>query len=353
MIIKNDYPLIRHNTFRLVSEARLYVEYVDELELNFIIQEHLIRQSEKNFFHLGRGSNVILADERYDGLVLRSAIREISIEKETEDDVYLRIGAGASWDDFVFYAASHKWYGTENLSGIPGEAGGCVFQNIGAYGAEIKDVVEWVEVLDIETLAVRRLTRAECLFDYRYSIFQEKINRWIILRLCVRLNKKRYERPVYEELKEFINPKSPPGKIRRSILKLRYQKIPSHKQGGNAGSFFKNPLLTQGEWQKLQEIEPNIPHFIDDKGRVKVPAARLIELCGLKGASNGKVAVSEMHALVLVNLGKAKAQDVTDMANRVWNTVYDRFGIHLYSEVKYISTDENNFPWNRNVDRRT
>ncbi|MDR2498469.1 MAG: UDP-N-acetylmuramate dehydrogenase [Tannerellaceae bacterium] len=352
MKIESNYSLFRHNTFKLKLNTRLYIEYDDEYELDEIFQKYIVKDGEKVFAHIGRGSNVVFTEDYYNGIILSSAIRNVLLELETEGDVYLQIGAGALWDDFVLYATSHKWYGVENLSGIPGYAGACALQNIGAYGVEIKDVLEWVEIYDVETRQVRRLLREECLFDYRKSAL-DRGNQWVILRMGIRLSKSPVAGPIYEEIRTLVSPYASSATIRRKILAIRGEKLPSYRKQGNAGSFFVNPLLTASEWDKLQGIAPDLPHFTDERGRTKVSAARLIELCGLKGASNGSVGVSNQHALVLVNLGGARGQDVTDMATRVWEAVYERFGLSLQAEVKLISANENNFPWYGNFNRHS
>lgn len=336
MRIEENYSLKKHNTFRLPVKTRWFMEYENEEELERILHDEYFQESLS--LHIGGGSNLLFLND-YNGIILHSAIKGMTVIRETDESVFLRVGAAEQWDDVVAYAVSHQWGGIENLSLIPGEAGSAAIQNIGAYGVEAKDVIETVEAYNQLTFEKRIFSNEECLYGYRTSYFKnEHIDPHIITYITLRLDKKPQFSVNYGGLKEELAkyPELTLNIIREVIVDIRQQKLPDPEKMGNAGSFFMNPVVSAAHFEKLKERYPSIPSYPSGEGKVKVPAGWLIEQCGFKGKSHGSVGVFEKQALVLVNLGDARGDEIALVAESIRATVYDRFGIDIVPEVKYV-----------------
>ncbi len=336
MKIEENYSLEKHNTFHLPVKTRWFMEYADEEELGRILRDEYFQECLS--LHIGGGSNLLFIND-FNGIVLHSQIKGIFVVEETDDSVLLRIGAAEIWDDVVAYAVSKGWGGIENLSHIPGEAGAAAVQNIGAYGTEVKDVIEKVEAYNQLTFEKRTFTNEECLYDYRHSFFKNEHNDpYIVTYIYIRLNKKPRFSVNYGNLKEELSkyPEITLQTVRDAVISIRRQKLPDPKELGNAGSFFMNPIIPVGRYEKLKERFPDMPSYSAGEGKVKVPAGWLIEQCGFRGKSHGAVGVYEKQALGLVNLGEAKGHEIALVAESIRTAVYDRFGIEIMPEVKYV-----------------
>jgi UDP-N-acetylmuramate dehydrogenase len=240
---------------------------------------------------------------------------------------------------FLAYAVSKGWGGIENLSLIPGEAGAAAIQNIGAYGMEIKDVIESVEAYNQLTFEKRTFTNSDCEYGYRNSYFKnEHHDPHIITYITLRLSKNPGFSVNYGNLKEELTkyPEVTLETIREAVITIRRQKLPDPEVLGNAGSFFMNPIITAEHFEKLKKQFPEIPSYPASEGKIKVPAGWLIEQCGFKGKNHGSVGVYEKQALVLVNLGDARGDEIALVAESIRTAVKDRFGIELMPEVKYV-----------------
>ncbi|MDR1258559.1 MAG: UDP-N-acetylmuramate dehydrogenase [Tannerellaceae bacterium] len=338
MRIEEHFPLENHNTFRLPVKARWFIEYDNEDELLRILRDEYFRECDS--IHIGSGSNLLFLND-YNGIILHSTIKGVNIEEETDQAVILRIGAAEIWDDIAAFAISRGWYGAENLSGIPGECGAAAVQNIGAYGVELKDIIQSVEACDRNTCEKHIFSREDCRYSYRYSRFKdESATPYIITHIRIRLSKSPAFTLHYSGLMEQIVARHPgiilPG-VRETILSIRKEKLPDPAQYGNAGSFFMNPVITVLHFEALKAAYPNIPSFPADGDMVKkVPAGWLIEQCGFRGASKGGAGVYHKQALILVNLGNASGQDIALLAEDIRTAVYKRFSITLTPEVRYI-----------------
>jgi UDP-N-acetylmuramate dehydrogenase len=336
MRIEENYSLRNHNTFRLPVKTRWFMEYANEDELRRILRDEYFRECAS--IHIGSGSNLLFLGD-YNGIVLHSAIKGISLEEETAEDVVLRIGAAELWDEVAAYAVSQGWHGIENLAGIPGECGAAAVQNIGAYGMEIKDVVEGVETCNRHTGEKRSFTKEACRYAYRYSCFKEEGNPYILTHIRIRLTRAPRFVLHYAELQKRLSnsPEIRLADVREAVLSIRGEKLPDPEQFGNAGSFFVNPLIPLQQFEALQAQHPGLPSIpAGGEGYVKIPAAWLIEQCGFRGKRQGEAGVCEKHALVLINLGKATGQDVAQLAENIRAAVAGRFHIGLIPEVKYI-----------------
>jgi UDP-N-acetylmuramate dehydrogenase len=336
MRIEENYSLLAYNTFHLPVKARWFMEYENEEELGHILRDEYFQECIS--LHIGCGSNLLFIND-YRGIILHSQIKGIQLIEEDEDTVLLRIGAAEIWDDVVAHAVSKSWGGIENLSGIPGEAGAAAIQNIGAYGVEIKDVIERVETYNQLSFGKRTFTKEECQYDYRYSFFKNEHNEpHIVTHILIRLNKKPAYMLQYGKLKETLAnyPAISLAHIREAVIAIRKEKLPDPEVIGNAGSFFTNPLISQQHFDKLKVPYPAMPSYPASNNRIKIPAAWLIEQCGFKGKSHGQVGVYDKHALVLTNSGDANGHEIALVAESIRSAVKERFDIELFPEVKYI-----------------
>ena len=336
MRIEENYSLEKHNTFHLPVKTRWFMEYTNEEELGRIFRDEYFQECLS--LHIGSGSNLLFIND-FNGIILHSQIKGISVAEETDDSVLLRIGAAEKWDDVVAYAVSEGWGGIENLSGIPGETGAAAIQNIGAYGSEIKDVVEKVEAYNQLSFEKRTFTNEECLYGYRDSFFKNEHNDpHVVTFVYIRLSKKTRFSVNYGNLKEELAkyPELTLQAVREAVISIRRQKLPDPDKLGNAGSFFMNPVIPVARYEKLKEQHPDMPSYPAGEGKVKVPAGWLIEQCGFKGKSHGAVGVYEKQALVLINLGEAKGHEIALVAESIRTAVHDRFGIEIMPEVKYV-----------------
>lgn len=336
MEIKQNYSLEEHNTFHLPVKTRWFLEYDTEEEVRTALRDEYFMECNK--LHIGGGSNLLFVND-FDGIILHSNIRDITVLKEDGEHVYLRVGSGVVWDDLVRHAVANGWGGIENLSGIPGETGAAAIQNIGAYGAEFKDVLETVEAYHIPTLEKHVFTNAECGYGYRSSIFKRKYdNQYIVVYVTLRLDKQPRFSLSYGNLRQELSRYSEISlpNIREAVLSVRRAKLPDPEQLGNAGSFFMNPVVSAEQFDGLKSEFPEIPSYPAPENKVKIPAGWLIEQCGFKGKNYGHAAVYDKQALVLVNLGNASGSEIALLADIIMQTVASRFGITLTPEVKYI-----------------
>ena len=334
--IKN-YSLLSHNTFGMDVEASLFVEYASVAELKAILSDK--GYTKGAWLHIGSGSNLLFTGN-YKGTVLHSAISGYEIVSEGDKQVEVRVGAGEVWDDFVAYAVKNGWYGAENLSLIPGEVGASAVQNIGAYGVEAKDLIVKVETVEVETGKEQVFSNEECHYAYRESIFKKELkDRYIVTYVTFRLDK----HPVF--YLEYGNVRGELEKrgcevtlenVRNTVIAIREAKLPDPKVQGNAGSFFKNPIVSREQFEYLQKSYIDMPHYEVDGGRVKIPAAWLIDRCGWKGKQVGCAGVHHKQALVLVNCGGATGQEVIDLSRCIQDSVKEKFGVNISPEVYFI-----------------
>ncbi len=337
MNIQENYSLLPHNTFGMNVNASRFIEYASEEELKIILTRHLDGTS--RWLHIGGGSNLLFLGD-YEGTVLHSAIKGFEVVNETDDEVYVRAGAGEVWDDFVAYAVSCGWYGAENMSLIPGEVGASAVQNIGAYGVEAKDLIVKVETLDVATACPHSFDNEACRYAYRESVFKKELKgKYIVTYVTYRLKKKPEFNLEYgnvmaelEKLGDDITLKN----VRDVIIRIREAKLPDPKVQGNAGSFFMNPIVPRSRFEALLAAYPQMPYYVVDDERVKIPAGWMIDRCGWKGKRLGKAGVHDKQALVLVNCGSATGEDVVRLSKEIQQSVWDKFGVSISPEVNFI-----------------
>ena len=345
-MIKTEYykDLTKMNTFGMKVKARCFIEYDSVADLVDIEFEELARP----VLHIGGGSNLLFTDD-FKGTVLHSKIDFIEILDEPSNEVMVSVGAGVVFDDFCAWAAKERLWGVENLSYIPGEVGASAVQNIGAYGVEVKDVIRRVYCYDTVEEEFVNFSVEECGYGYRDSIFKdpEVKGRYIVTHVVFALSRTPQPRLDYGHLKaavEAMGPELTPGLIRRVIIKIRKEKLPEPSVMGSAGSFFKNPVVSMADFQRIEAsakaelgADYMVPHYDLPDGTVKVPAAWLIEQCGWKGRRSGGAAVWEKQPLVIVNYtGEAFPEEIIGLEKRIIASVKAKFGVELHPEVEHI-----------------
>ena len=312
-------------------KADRLIEFANEDELKSALTGAI-----KPLLFMGGGSNLLFLNN-FAGTVFHSVIDDIDIVAEDDNSVSVRVGSGIVWDDFVAYCVEKGWWGVENLSLIPGEVGASAVQNIGAYGVEVKDVLQNIEAISVDDLSKRIFTNAECNYGYRDSIFKNSLKgKYVITYVTYRLSKIANPNIGYGALKSVLSENPSLNEIRDAIIAVRNSKLPDPKVYGNAGSFFMNPVIPMEQFVELQSRYPEIPSYPALDGYIKVPAGWLIEKSGWKGKSLGNAAVYEKQALVLINRGGATGMEVKHLADTVIADVQKIFGITLHAEVNYI-----------------
>lgn len=329
-----NYSLLSHNTFGINVKAARFIEYNTANELCQLINS---KQITTPCLHIGQGSNLLFL-HNYPGTILHSCIKDMEIVNETEDELFIKVGSGVVWDDFVAHCVANKWYGVENLSNIPGEVGACVVQNIGAYGVELKDVFFNVSFVAMDG-NITVYDKEQCNFAYRHSVFKEShMQNVFVTSVCFKLSKKEKYNLEYGAIRqELANyPEVTLRNVREAIISIRSAKLPNPAVLGNAGSFFMNPVVEKEKFEELQTEYPEMPFYDLGNGKIKIPAAWLIDKSGWKGKSLGPAKVYEKQALVLVNTGGATGSDIVALSNKVKASVKEKFGIDISPEVRFV-----------------
>lgn len=287
---------------------------------------------------LGEGSNMLFVDN-FPGLIINPNIPGINLVHEDRNNVWLEVGAGVNWDQLVEFTVFHHWGGIENLSLIPGKVGGSAVQNIGAYGMEIQNRIESVTGFDLETLTEYTIEASDCQYAYRDSIFKNQLkNRFIITSIVFKLDKFPEFILNYGDLKSEVEKLGEVNlrNIRKTVISIRESKLPDPAIYGNAGSFFKNPIVDAVQANQLLNEFPTMPHYPATGGKTKLAAGWLIEQCGWKGFRRGDAGVHEKQALVLVNYGNATGKEIYDLSEEIKQSVQEKFGVELEREVNVI-----------------
>jgi len=337
MQIHQNFSLKNYNTFGIEVKAKQFVAVHTLEQLKSVLEHH---KNDKKFI-LGGGSNMLLTQD-IDALVIHVDLLGKKVLKEDENFVWVESNAGENWHEFVVWTIEQDFGGLENMSLIPGNVGTTPVQNIGAYGAEIKDTFVSCDAMNIETQEMKTFTKSECNFGYRESIFKhEAKDKFIITSVVFKLTKCNHKISVeYGDIKAELaknNISKPTIKdVSNAVIAIRQSKLPNPKELGNSGSFFKNPVISREEFLKVQEKFPDVKYFEISETEVKVPAGWLIEHAGLKGYRNGDAGVHKNQALVLVNYGSATGQDILNLSKYVQKTVFDKYGIAIEAEVNVI-----------------
>lgn len=338
--IEQNKDLAAYNTFGIHARAPFFAEVNTIPELQAILGEPEYQQMP--LLILGGGSNVLFT-RNPEGLVILNKIGGIEKLKEDDAHVWVKVGGGVVWHEFVLYCIAQGWAGLENLSLIPGTAGAAPMQNIGAYGVEIKDTFEELQAVSRKDGSLRTFSHAECEFDYRSSIFKTSArDQYVIADVTFRLNKKPVLNTSYGAIKETleqqgVHPERLTIKaVSDAVIHIRQSKLPDPKLIGNAGSFFKNPVISAEAFEEFKKNHPDAPHYLQPDGTVKVPAGWLIQQAGWKGYRRGAVGVHSKQALVLVNHGGGKGEELLQLARDIQQDVEKKFGIRIEPEVNVI-----------------
>ena len=332
MVNEVNYSLLHHNTFGIDAKCRRFLEYVSVEEA-----QEIARQLQEPYLLIGAGSNLLLTGD-FDGTVVHSAVKGI----ENQSDSRICCGSGEIWDEVVAWCVGHGLYGAENLSLIPGEVGASAVQNIGAYGAEVKDLIASVEAVEIGTGRLCIFSREECQYGYRDSRFKhEWKNKYLITHVVYRLKTDDAQPSTeYGNIRAELDRRGiqtpTAAELREVVIAIREAKLPDPKVTGNAGSFFMNPVVSREKFEALLAQYPQIPHYYIDEQHEKIPAGWMIDQCGWKGKSLGRAGVHDKQALVLVNRGGATGQEIVDLCEAIRNDVRERFGIDIHPEVNII-----------------
>jgi UDP-N-acetylmuramate dehydrogenase len=335
-VIQQNVSLVNYNTFGIDASARWFAEITTEEALVDLLRSDLPCQP---LLVMGGGSNLLFTKD-FDGLVLKISIPGIERE-EREVDVLVRAGAGVSWKALVEDCVHNGYGGLENLSLIPGTVGASPVQNIGAYGVELKDVFESCTAVEIATGNLRTFYFEDCRFGYRESVFKSSLKgKYIITEVCYRLSKNPEVNVKYgaiqDELRKRNIERPTIADVAKVVSEIRVSKLPDPSTIGNAGSFFKNPVVPQSTFKVVQEAFPDIVNFPIGNGAVKLAAGWLIEQCGFKGKIVGRTGTWKNQALVLVNIGDATGIEVYDFSEHIIKTVANKFGIRLEREVNIL-----------------
>ena len=335
--IFENFSLKKLNTFGIDIKTKYFVQITTVNELLELFANKKFINERKEI--LGFGSNILFTKD-FDGLIIQPKILFKKIIKNTKDFVVVKVGAGEIWDDFVKYCVTNNFYGAENLSKIPGTVGACPIQNIGAYGVEAKDIIQEVEFFRIAQKKLDIYNNKVCNFGYRKSIFKTDLKSKIIItsvtfRLSKHINFNIEYKGIREELNkyEIIDIQN----VRNAIINIRQNKLPDTEKLGNAGSFFKNPIISKEQFEALNNKFQNIPYYSIPNNLYKIPAAYLIDKSGFKGYKSKNAGVCKTQPLVLVNFGNSTGLEILELATIIENGVFQKFGIKLEKEVNIIS----------------
>ncbi len=337
--VEENASLKPFNTFGIDVKAKYLSRISTMNELVEMMQAPLFQK--EDYYILGGGSNILFTKD-FDGLILKVDLKGIAVIDESNQFVTVKIMSGENWHQFVLYAVNKGWGGVENLSLIPGTVGAAPMQNIGAYGVEIKNLIEQVEAVELSTGKLRVFTNEECGFGYRESVFKKGLSKkYFISSVTLRLSKKDHQLnttygAIQDTLKEMGVSIASVKSISDAVINIRQQKLPDPTIIGNAGSFFKNPTISTSQFETLQKSNSTIPGYQIDNQNIKVPAGWLIEQCGWKGKRINDVGVHPLQALVLVNYGGGTGLEILQLSKEIQQAVQDKFNIELQPEVNIL-----------------
>lgn len=336
-MIQSNVNLIAYNTFGIGVNAKHFAQFENVDALKSILKNN----PDEVLLILGGGSNILFTKD-FNGIVLKNEIKGFRIIEDNENDVIVESGAGENWHQFVLRCIDNNFCGLENLSLIPGSVGASPMQNIGAYGVEIKDVFEKLQAYHIPTGEVHEFKHSDCEFGYRESVFKRKLKgQYVILTVSFKLSKKSTINSSYGAIEselEKMGISSPTIQdISNAVIAIRTSKLPDPKIIGNAGSFFKNPVVSKALLMEIQKTYPEVPFYANENSEtVKIPAGWLIEKAGWKGKTFENYGVHKLQALVLVNYGSAKGSEILELSGQIIKDITDKFGVTLEREVNIL-----------------
>ncbi len=338
MKVLKNISLKNLNTFGVDVKSKYFVEVYSEEELKQVLNSEEFPHQQKLI--LGSGSNILFTKD-FDGLIIKNSISGIKLLDEDSNKVIVEAGAGVIWDELVKYCIDKNIGGIENLSYIPGMVGAAPIQNIGAYGQELEDTFYELNGIYVDNCETKNFNKSECSFSYRNSIFKNELkNKFVITSVRLKLNNNPDANFSYNPVKEEVekrNIKHPTIKdIREIVIDIRKNKLPDPVEIGNAGSFFKNPVVAKEKFKVLEKEYPDLKYFFIDDYNIKIPAAWLIEKCGWKGKRIGDAGTHKMQPLVIVNYGNASGKEIYEISMMIKNDVKTSFEITLENEVNIL-----------------
>ncbi len=337
MEIYDNYSLKEYNSFGFNVRARRFISVGNEEDI-LAAAEQAVKSGLK-YFILGAGSNILFTSD-YDGVIINASCNSVNIVEEKNRNIVVSADAGLTWDSFVEWCVNINLGGVENLSSIPGTVGAAPVQNIGAYGSEIKDVLRAVRAIRLSTGKAELFSANDCRFSYRESIFKNELKgKYFISKVYFNLIKNPDQfNTQYGNLEERVNRigKKSLHTIRQAVMEIRGEKLPDPAITGNAGSFFKNPVINRQLFKSTHHKNREMPYYETNEDHIKIPAGWLIEECGWKGFRDGDAGVHNKQALVLVNYGNATGIEILNLAERIIESVNQRFGIELKKEVEIV-----------------
>lgn len=336
MRITQDQPLKDYNTLGLDVRATFFITIESVEDARTLARDEYFRTIP--FLSIGRGSNLLFNGD-FKGAILHYTGDSVTTLSEDVEEVRLHVEAGKRWHDLVMETATKGWWGLENLALIPGDAGAAAVQNIGAYGAEICDVLETIHYVDLRDGSKHELPAVEAKYSYRHSVFKEaEMASALVTAIDLRLSKVARPRLEYRGLSELRDRKAlTPTDVAEEVIRIREAKLPDPREIPNAGSFFMNPFVTSERFEELQAEYPEIPHYVVEEGKsYKIPAAWLIEQVGMRGYRNETVGTYDRQPLVLINHSHGTSADIRRLADLITAKVQEKFGITLHPEVRYI-----------------
>ncbi len=337
LVIQENIPLNQYTTFKTGGAARYFVEVKSEEEVKEA--GRFSDQKAQPHLNIGGGSNLLISDEGFSGLVILNSLKGRTYTEEPNGEVILVVSAGEMFDDVIAETVVLGYWGLENLSGIPGTVGATPVQNVGAYGVEVAELISSVETYNFTTHEKKVFTKKECEFNYRESFFKKENGKnFFITKVNLKLSKEKTPKLFYADLKnKFLASTPTQEEIRKTVIEIRAQKFPDWKVYGTAGSFFKNPIIEAEQLVDLLLQYPELPHYEAGAGMVKIPLGYVLDkLCGLKGYRNGKVGLFKEQALVLVNYSDATSEEIKNFATKIAEKVFTKTKIIITPEVRFI-----------------
>ena len=336
-LIKENYSLKNHNTFGIDVKAKYFATFNSEKELTKLLKSEIAQK--ELLFILGGGSNILLTKD-FNGIVLANEIKGIEVISENDNHTTIKVGAGEIWHDFVLWSISNNLSGIENLALIPGLVGASPMQNIGAYGMEVKDVIESVDYIEIKSRKKKTIENSACNFEYRDSIFKHELKEEVIItKVIFTLSKTPLNKTTYgaieDELRN-LKKEASPKNITEAVINIRNRKLPSPSELGISGSFFKNPIIETSQFEELKKEFSEIVGYNVSEKKTKIAAGWLIDNAGLKGYRKGDAGIHKNQALVLVNYGKATGLEIINLAKKIQKVVKEKYNIEIELEVNIL-----------------
>lgn len=343
MKILENVSLAQYTTFRIGGPARYFCKVKNERDVEKAVKFAV--ENRQKIFVLGEGSNVLISDAGFFGLVIKMELKGLKFTKDRlvgGKNVTARVAAGEMWDTFVEKCVEKGLYGIENLSAIPGTVGAAPVQNIGAYGMDASETIESVRAYDTREMAWKELSNKECKFAYRHSIFKLEKDNYIVTSVVFRLKKDGKVNISYRDLRDYFRERNEANptlaEVRKAVIEIRWKKLPDWKLWGNAGSFFKNPVITRAHYNELRAKYPELPGYEESEGLVKVPLGWILDkLCNMKGICVGNVCTHVTQALVIVAKPGAKSEEVVNLAQQLMTMVKEKTGIEVEGEVEWVN----------------